>query len=224
MLLCNKSTIKTHPLLPVVNDTHLNKIKYLCYFNIQFIFIYWPYLLRHFFVLLLRSSPSPYTCLFISFDHSSTPEIDQWKVPKGIKAHCILYSWLQRFLWWNICWFAELYLFKGDHLTYIVLHKSFLFNLFCLFCFVIFLYHLYNTYCSIASTWGLAQVVKGSGGFMGGSSFKSNGKKKKKRKKKIPIKRERERERERAFCSIAALFKLLWEVGKYHITESFHGG
>ena len=67
-------------------------------------------------------------------------------------------------------------------------------------------------------------MVKGSGGFMGGSSFKSNGNKKEKRKKKIPIKRERERERERAFCSIAALFKLLWEVGKYHITESFHGG
>ena len=61
-------------------------------------------------------------------------------------------------------------------------------------------------------------MVKGSGGFMGGSSFKSNGNKKEKRKKKIPIKRER------AFCSIAALFKLLWEVGKYHITESFHGG
>lgn len=128
MLICNKSTLKTHPLFLVVNVVHLNKIKYL----------HKKYTGLFFFIALYCSCDHLLLIVYLFLLIIRLPEeINQWEVSKGIKAHCILFSWLQRFLRWNICWFAELYLFKGDHLSFTDLDQYFLFNFSCLCCYLL---------------------------------------------------------------------------------------
>lgn len=66
-----------------------------------------------------------YKCVWLlSSPNCCATENGQWKVSQVIKACCLLYCGLQRLVWWDICWFTRLCLYKGNEIQ--------LFKVYCL--------------------------------------------------------------------------------------------